>query len=83
MSDMMELLDIGESAIYNRVKKMDDEFMIENKIIKRREPQENQGSESAEEANSKPRKKTGTKARKANTRKPKKNQGSEAPKESQ
>ena len=72
MSDMMELLDIGESAIYNRVKKLGDEFKIENKIIKRLEPQENQGPEGTEEANSKPRKKAGTKARKTNARNPRK-----------
>ena len=81
ISEMAELLGNEESTIYKKVGKMKDEFRIENKIVKRREPQENQGSEGTTDANSTPRKKEGTKARKTNARKPKKNQGSGAKKE--
>ena len=81
ISEMAELLGNGESTIYKKVAKMKDEFKIENKIVKRQEPQENQGSEGTTDVNSTPRKKEGIKTRKANARKPKKNQASEAKKE--
>ena len=77
---MAELLGVEENTIYKKVGKLKDEFKVENKIVKRREPQENQGLESKEEANLTPPKKVCSKTRKTNRRKTQKNQGSETKK---
>ena len=77
ISEMAELLGVEENTIYKKVGKLKDEFKVENKIVKRREPQENQGPESDVEVNLTPPKKAGSKTRKTNHRKTQKNQGFE------
>ena len=77
ISEMAELLGVEENTIYKKVGKLKDEFKVENKIVKRREPQENQGPESDVEGNLTPPKKAGSKTRKTNHRKTQKNQGFE------
>ena len=76
-AEMAELLGVEENTIYKKVGKLKDEFKVENKIVKRREPQENQGPESDVEVNLTPPKKAGSKTRKTNHRKTQKNQGFE------
>ena len=43
--DLASYLELSEKTVYNRVGKLGDEFRIEDKMVIRLEPQENQDSE--------------------------------------